>query len=280
VGNPHDYVTDRLFIYLRVENDDNTLLDQGMMTLQQAGQPCITLRLPDQYALGGEFFRWQYATAVAGKILNINPFDEPNVAESKANTARLLDHVRQHGALPPAEPALTEHDVALYASEKMLRLLSELSLQHRYNGSDLVSLLAAQINATQAGDYFAVLAYLPPTSEIETTLAHIRRRLRHTTRRAVITSYGPRYLHSTGQLHKGGGDNGVFFIVTADEPDDIPIPGQPYSFAMLQSAQAQGDMEALMAKGRRVLRLHMGANPVGGLQKILAAVDAVDERRH
>src|SRR5690606_21202232 len=106
IGNPHDYVTDRLFVYLRVEGDDNGELDQGMMALQQAGQPCITLRLADKYALSGEFLRWEYATAVAGKILNINPFDEPNVTESKENTASLLAHYREHQALPEMERAL------------------------------------------------------------------------------------------------------------------------------------------------------------------------------
>src|SRR5690606_26569470 len=125
------------------------------------------------------------ATAIAGKILNINPFDEPNVAESKENTSRLLAHYQQHGALPASDPAFTEGDVRLYADEKTLHLLSELSLQHRYSGSDLVSLLAAQINATRAGDYFALLAYLPPTETVDAALRHTQRRLRHTTRRAV-----------------------------------------------------------------------------------------------
>ncbi len=280
VGNPHDYVTDRLFIYVRVDGDENGELDQGMMALQQAGQPCITLKLNDIYDLSGEFFRWEYATAVAGKILNINPFDEPNVTESKANTAGLLDYYRENGALPFVEQALTEHDVKMYADEKTLRLLSELSLQHHYSGSDLISMLAAQINATRAGDYFSLLAYLPDTEEIESTLNHIRRRLRHTTHRAVTIGYGPRYLHSTGQLHKGGGDNGIFFVVTAREESDIAIPGQPFSFADLQMAQAMGDFEALQVHGRRALRLHLGGNVIAGLQKILNAIDAVDERRH
>ncbi|MBZ0297999.1 MAG: bifunctional transaldolase/phosoglucose isomerase, partial [Anaerolineae bacterium] len=280
IGNPHDFVTDRLFIYLRVEGDDNEELDQGMQALQQAGQPCITIQLDDRYALGGEFFRWEYATAVAGKVLNINPFDEPNVTESKENTARLLEYYAEHGELPETEAALSEQDVSLYADEKMIRLLSELSLQHHYSGSDLAGMLAAQINATRAGDYFAVLAYLPPTPEIEEALHHIRRRLRHTTRRAVTSGYGPRYLHSTGQLHKGGADNGVYFIITADVENDLDIPGAPYSFGTLQSAQAMGDFQALVEHGRRVLRLHLRGNRAAGLQKFLVAIDAVDEKRH
>ena len=244
-----------------------------MLALQEAGQPCITIQIDDRYALGGEFFRWAFATVIAGLVLNVNPFDEPNVTESKENTARLLDEPTH------SEPVLTEQDVSLYADEKMIRLLSELSLQHRYSGSDLTGLLAAQINATRAGDYFAVLAYLAPTADIDDTLGLIRRRLRHTTRRAVTMNYGPRYLHSTGQLHKGGADKGIFILITADEGDDLPIPDAPYSFGTLQAAQAEGDFLALTTHGRRALRLHLRGDVAAGLQKILAAIDAVDERR-
>jgi transaldolase/glucose-6-phosphate isomerase len=280
VGNPHDYVTDRLFVYLRVEGDFNDELDQRHMALQQAGQPCIMLKLEDRYALGGEFFRWEFATAIAGHLLNINPFDEPNVAESKANTRRLLDHYVEHGELPPAEVGFSEGDAMLYADEKTLRLLSELSLQHHYSGSDLTGMIASLINSTTAGDYFVLLAYLPRLTAIDDALQHIRRRLRHVTKRAVVVGYGPRYLHSTGQLHKGGANNGVFIQITADHATDVPIPGEPYSFAVLQAAQAAGDLEALVSKGRRVLRLHLTADVISGLNKILIAVDAVEERRH
>jgi transaldolase / glucose-6-phosphate isomerase len=215
IGLPHDYVTDRLFIYLRVEGDDNEEIDQGLSALQQASQPCVILHLPDTYALGGEFFRWAYATAVAGSLLDINPFDEPNVAESKANTARLLEHFTTHSHLPDLEPAVQENGVGLYADKKTVQLLRELSAQQAYDGqTNLIGLMAAQINSTRAGDYFALLAYLPPQPEINDILEDIRRRLRHTTHRAVTIGCGPRYLHSTGQLHKGGPNNGVFIILT------------------------------------------------------------------
>lgn len=280
VGNPHDYVTDRLFVYLRLEGDNNQELDQGMLSLQEAGQPCVTLKIESLYALGGEFFRWEYATAIAGAILNINPFDEPNVTESKNNTNSLLDYYKQHGELPHTEAAFTEQNVSLYADEKLLRLLSELSLQHHYSGSDLTGMLAAQFNSTRAGDYFALLAYLPPTQEIDMTLRHIRRRLRHATRRAVTIGYGPRYLHSTGQLHKGGKDNGIFILITCDDPVDMAIPGEPYTFSTLKTAQAQGDLQALLDTGRRALRLHLRGDIQTGLTKLQMAIDAVDERRH
>ena len=279
VGNPHDYVTDRLFVYLRVEGDSNEELDQRRMALQQSGQSIIILQLEDAYALSGEFFRWEFATAVAGHLLNINPFDEPNVAESKANTRRLLDYYVQNNELPPVDVGFIEQEVMLYADEKTLRLLSELSLQHHYSGSDLTGMIAAQINSTTAGDYFALLAYLPHTPAVDDALAQVRRRLRHVTRRAVTVGYGPRYLHSTGQLHKGGANNGVFIQFTCDDTVDVPIPGEPYSFSVLKAAQAAGDLEALVNKGRRALRLHLGKDVLAGLNRLLTAIDAVEERR-
>jgi transaldolase/glucose-6-phosphate isomerase len=281
VGNPHDYGSDRLFVYVRVEGDsDNEEMDARIRALREAGHPRVTLYLPDQYALAGEFFRWEYATAVAGKLLGINPFDEPNVTESKQNTARLLDYYREHGHLPPAEPAFRTGNISLYADEQMLRLLSELSVQHNYSGNDLLSLLAAQINSTRQGDYFAILAYLPPTPEVQTALDAIRRRLRHVTRRAVTVGYGPRYLHSTGQLHKGGANTGIFFQITCDDPRDVAIPGEPYSFSILKAAQAAGDLEALRNKERRALRLHISGDLVEGLKTILEAVEEAAKRRH
>jgi hypothetical protein len=239
----------------------------------------VTLYLQDKYSLAGEFFRWEYATAVAGKVLDINPFDEPNVTESKQNTSRLLDYYREHGRLPGAEPAFSTGNVSLYADDQMLRVLSELCVQHNYSGNDLISLLAAQINSTRQGDYFAILAYLPSTTEVNDALEDIRRRLRHATRRAVTVGYGPRYLHSTGQLHKGGPNNGIFFQITRDDPRDVAIPGEPYSFSILKAAQAAGDLEALRSKERRALRLHISGDLVQGLNVIQEAVEEAAKRR-
>ena len=278
-GMPHDYSTDRLFVYLRVEDDDNQVLDSGLRTLQQAGHPLVTLHLKDRYAIGGEFFRWEYATAIAGKLFGINPFDEPNVTESKQNTGRLLDYYRDHGALPQQQPLVSEDGVSLYADEKMAHLLTDLCNQHQFDGAALTGLLAAQINATHAGDYFALLAYLPATDAVEHALQEVRRRLRHTTRRAVTIGYGPRFLHSTGQLHKGGPNSGVFIQITCDDPQDLAIPGAPYTFGVLKAAQAAGDMEALQGKGRRALRLHLSGDLVMALEKLLTAIEMAAERR-
>jgi transaldolase/glucose-6-phosphate isomerase len=279
VGHPHDYSSDRLFVYLKVESEDNEEIDAGVRALREAGHPRVTLYLPDRYAIAGEFFRWEYATAVVGKCLDINPFDEPNVTESKENTARLLEYYQKNGHLPAAEKALSEDGAELYTDEKMLRMLSELSLQHNYSSGDLSGMLAAMINSTRANDYFAIMAYLPTTLEIDAGLDEIRRKLRHTTRRPVTVGYGPRFLHSTGQLHKGGPNNGNFIQITCDDPQDIPIPGAPYSFSILKAAQAAGDLEALRGKDRRALRLHLTGNPTEGLKVILKAIDLVEARR-
>jgi hypothetical protein len=279
VGKPHDYSTDRLFVYLRVDGDDNETLDSGMTMLQQAGQPVVTLHLPDKFALGGEFFRWEFATAVAGKVLGINPFDEPNVTESKQNTARLLDHFVTHQQLPPTTPMISQNGVSLYADAHEKDLLLMLCRQHQFDSGSLTGLLAAQINATHAGDYFALLAYVPMTESAMAALEEARRRLRHVTRRAVTLGYGPRFLHSTGQLHKGGPNNGIFIQITCDDPQEIAIPGAPYGFGVLKAAQAAGDLEALQSKGRRAVRLHVGRDIQAGIAVLNEAIDLAQTRK-
>lgn len=279
IGRPHDYATDRLFVYLRVDGDDNEEADTGLAVLKGAGQPVVTLHLADAYRIGGEFYRWEFATAVAGKVLGINPFDEPNVAESKANTARLLAYYEKNGHLPERTPLLSERGVALYANEHNARIAHDQAVHHGFTANNLVELLAATINGTAAGDYMAMLAYLPMFDGVQATLDEIRRRVRHVTRRAVTLGYGPRYLHSTGQFHKGGANNGVFLQITWDDPVELAIPGRPYSFGVLFDAQSAGDLEALEAHGRRVLRLHVGSDIEAGLAVLADAVELAASRR-
>ncbi|MGQ9908455.1 MAG: bifunctional transaldolase/phosoglucose isomerase [Candidatus Flexifilum sp.] len=279
VGKPHDYSTDRLFVAIRVEGDDNSALDSGIEMLQAAGHPVVIITIPDAYAIGGEFFRWELATAIAGRVLGINPFDEPNVTESKQNTGRLLDYYKEHGRLPETTPLLSEGKISLYADERMAQMLTQLATQHHFDAGTIAGLLAAQFNATNAGDYFAILAYLPMTEEVSAQLNEVRRRLRHMSKRAVTIGYGPRFQHSTGQLHKGGPNNGIFIQITCDDPLDLPIPGQPYSFGVLKAAQAGGDLEALQSKGRRALRLHVDKDLLAGLKILLDAVALAAERK-
>jgi transaldolase/glucose-6-phosphate isomerase len=279
VGKPHDYASDRVFVYLKVEGDPgNAELDEGVKALREAGHPRVTLLLEDKYALAGEFFRWELATAVAGHTASINPFDELNVTESKQNTSRLIEYFVKHGSLPKEEPTLTHGGVQLYSTETTLAPLRAVGSQHGFDVKNLIQLLAGQILGTNAGDYFAILAYLPPTPAVDDQLEDIRRRLRHVTRRGVTIGYGPRYLHSTGQLHKGGANNGIFLLLTYDHPEDVAIPGSPYSFGILNAAQAAGDFEALDTHKRRVLRLHLNGYIAGGINVLLSAIDFAGER--
>ncbi len=280
VGLPHDYVSDRLFVYLRVDNDpDVAEKDSAVRILREAGHPRVTLRLADRFAIAGEFFRWEYATAIAGAMLKVNPFDEPNVTEAKDATKSLLSSYQSTGSWPAAAPVMSRPGLALYADELTLAPLRELCHQHGFDGSDAVQVIAAQMAGTHAGDYFAFLVYFTPSAAEARLIAHIQRRLRHVTKRAVTIGYGPRYMHSTGQYHKGGGDNGVFWQLTADAAPDLAIPGADYSFGTLFAAQAAGDMQALAAHQRRAIRLHLSGDRSEGLEQLLTAIDFVAARR-
>ncbi len=280
VGLPHDYVTDRLFIYLRVDNDpDVAQMDAAVRKLREAGHPRVTLRLADSYAIAGEFLRWEYATAIAGAMLRVNPFDEPNVTEAKDATKALLATYQRTGKLPQAQAVMMGDCLQLYADEPTLEPLRELCRQHGFAGDDVVQVIAAQMAGTRAGDYFALLVYFTPDEAEEGLLDQVRRRLRHVTKRAVTIGYGPRYLHSTGQYHKGGGDNGVFWQLTADAAPDLSIPGSDYSFGTLFAAQAAGDLQALQGHGRRAIRLHLTGDRATGLDTLLSAIEFVESRR-
>ena len=280
VGLPHDYVTDRLFIYMRVDNDaDVAENDAAVRALREAGHPRVTIRLEDSLAIAGEFFRWEYAAAIAGALLKLNPFDEPNVTEAKDATNELLKIYQENGSLPADEPLMKRDGLEVYADEVTLEPLRELSHQHGFDGSDAVQVIAAQMAGSRAGDYFALLVYFTPSAEEERLIKHIQRRLRHVTKRAVTIGYGPRYLHSTGQYHKGGGNNGIFWQLTADAAPDLAIPGFDYSFGTLFAAQAAGDLRALHNHERRAIRLHLTGDRSTGLEKLLTAIEFVESRR-
>lgn len=279
VGRPHDFATDRVFVYLRVDDDENGELDVGMATLQGAGQPVVTLKLEDAWQIGGEFFRWSFATAVAGKLLKINPFDEPNETESKQMTAQLLEGYIRDGHWPAQPTLASAGDVRLIAGERNARLLREQAHHHGFNPESVVELLAALVNGTGAGDYIALLAFVPLTETHHAALEELRRRIRHVSRRAVMLGYGPGYLHSAGQFHKGGPDNGVFLQIAWDDPVHLPIPGRPYPFEVLFSAQADGDLEALQNRQRRVVQLRAGGDVTAAFEVLSAAVELAAQRR-
>lgn len=279
VGKPHDHGDDRFFVYMRLEGEDHRM-DQEVRALWEAGHPVFTIKLRDLYDIGGEFLRWEYATAVAGHILGINPFDEPNVTESKNNTNALLEFYQKHGKLPDSDPFLEEDGVSLYMDANTGEILQKICQQRNYSDKQLAGLLGAHFSFARSGDYIALMAYLEPTPEHDKQLALIQRRLRHLTRHTVTIGYGPRFLHSTGQLHKGGAPKGIFLQITVDDPFDLPIPSKPFGFSILKQAQALGDQQALMQRDRPFVRLHIKGDVWQGLSKILKAVEVVAEKHH
>jgi transaldolase/glucose-6-phosphate isomerase len=278
VGNPHDYDDDRLFVYLALDDSPNNP-DEAVRALQEAGHPVVTFHLRDKYDIVGEFFRWEFALAVAGQLLGINPFDEPNVTKSKNNTSRLLKAFHDDGHLPEETPVLTEDGVSLYVDDATARLLAELSVQRGYSSSALIGRIAAFLGLARSGEYISLMAYINQTPEYVTELDTLQRRLRHVFKRAVTLGFGPRFLHSTGQLHKGGPNSGVFVQITVDDQADLRIPGAHYGFSTLKQAQAAGDLQALRELGRRVIRLHVAGDVVAGLRKLEDAAAAVEAKQ-
>jgi transaldolase/glucose-6-phosphate isomerase len=243
VGAPEGYGADRLFVHLRIGSGDETHAG-AVGALRSAGAPVVTVDVPETLAIGAEFVRWEIATAIAGAILDVNPFDEPNVQQAKDATRVLLEGYKKAGHLP----AITG-DSMLADSPATLSRSARSRLSDR-NPRGFLTLIAP-------GDYFALLAYLAPDQTLETEVAAFRHAVRARTRAATMFGYGPRYLHSTGQLHKGGADSGVFLVVTAAPREDVAIPGEAFSFATLELAQAIGDFQSLDAAGRRAMHVHL-----------------------
>ena len=249
LGGPDEYGQDRAFVAVATERDapDKRLL----ASLESAGHPVLhlTTRLD---GLGAEFFRWEFATAVAGAALNINPFDEPNVAEAKSSTGTLLSAYDKAHRLPETEPLASDAHVAVHT--------------RGFAGSSPADIVRAALADIKPGDYVAFLSYLPASGEIEQAIAGIRRAIRGKTRAASTFGVGPRYLHSTGQYHKGGPNTALVLLITGDDQTATEIPGAGYSFSVLKRAQALGDYETLAAHGRRVVRIHVtGDDPAGAL---------------
>ena len=246
---------DRMAVVVRIDGEEGPD-EQAVDRMRAAGVPLMTINMPDVQALGAEFFRWEIATATAGRILEINPFDEPNVQQAKDATQALLQAYTTRGELPIKEADSTRDGIRFALSRAARKRLGA-------NGVDrFFTLLAPR-------DYFALLAYLPPDNPVfDPLLREFRNRVAAETRCATMFSYGPRYLHSTGQLHKGGPNNGVFLIITAPAEGDIPIPGAPYSFGVLEMAQALGDFQSLDDALRRVLHAHLPDRHPNTLRKL------------
>ena len=263
LGGPAVYRQDRLFVYVRLESAPDKSQDEAMEELEQAGQPVVRIAVDERYDLGEEFFRWEVATAVAGAIIGINAFNQPDVEASKIATAKLTSEYEETGMLPSEIPIFEEDGIKLYTDEKNGEVL-----KRSLDSPSLVGYLRAHVNRLQAGDYFAVLGYLERNQSHENTLRAIRQAVRDAKHVATCLGFGPRFLHSTGQAYKGGPNTGVFLQITCDDAADLPVPGQRYTFGLVKAAQARGDFQVLVERGRRALRLHLSADVQGGLQKL------------
>jgi transaldolase/glucose-6-phosphate isomerase len=268
LAKPDVYGSDRLFVYLRLRSAPDAAQDQSVEELERAGHAVARIALDDAYDLGEEFFRWQIATAVAGSILGIHPFDQPDVEASKIATRKLTVEYERSGALPAETPIFTGEGIKLYTDEKNAAALTQMAAGHR----TLAGYLKAHLNRLGAGDYFALLAYIEVNEAHEGILREMRHGVRDAKRVATCLEFGPRFLHSTGQAYKGGPNTGVFLQITCDDAVDLPVPGQKYTFGVVKAAQARGDFQVLVERHRRALRAHLGADVAAGLATLQRAI--------
>jgi transaldolase/glucose-6-phosphate isomerase len=267
LGAPDVYGGDRIFVYLRLLSSPDPEQDRAVETLEEAGLPVVRVALRDAYDLGGEFFRWEIATAVAGSILGVHPFDQPDVEASKIVTRRLTTEYETNGALPAETPLFSQDGITLFTDEKNAAVLTREAPE-----STLAGYLGAHLNRLREGDYLALLAYVEMSEAHERALQAIRLGVRDAKHVATCVQFGPRFLHSTGQAYKGGPNTGVFLQITCDDAADLAVPGQKYTFGIVKAAQARGDFQVLVDRERRALRVHLGADVRRGLATLQSAV--------
>jgi transaldolase/glucose-6-phosphate isomerase len=272
-GSPGDYGGDRVFVYLRFAPAPDASQEHSVDALERGGHPVVRIDLEDRHDLGAEFFRWEIATAVAGSVLGINPFDQPDVEASKVATRRLTDRYEETGYLPTEMPFFSGNGIELFADAKNAAALAEAASQDR----TLTGYLKAHLNRIGPGDYFAILAYLEMNATHDRALQTMRHAVRDKKCAATSLGFGPRFLHSTGQAYKGGPNTGVFLQVTCEDALDLPVPGQKYTLGVVKAAQARGDFEVLADRSRRALRAHLGPNVAVGLRVLQAALLAALE---
>ena len=264
---PEAYGNDRVFAYIHTKHATDVRQDAKVAALEEAGHAVLRIAMADVYDLGAEFFRWEIATAVAGCILGINAFNQPDVEASKIATRNLTSEYEKTGSLPAEKSVVEDDGIRLFTDEKNAADLA------RAAGSDksLAGYLKAHLGRVGAGDYFAVLGFIQMNAEHERKLQAIRHAVRDRKHVATCLGFGPRFLHSTGQAYKGGPNSGVFLQVTCDDILELPVPQQKYSFAAVKAAQARGDFQVLAERGRRALRVHLG-HVDAGLVTLTAAV--------
>jgi transaldolase/glucose-6-phosphate isomerase len=268
LGQPDVYGDDRVFVYLRLDSAPDVKQDAAVDALERAGWPLVRIFIDDIRELGEEFFRWEIATAVAGSIIGINAFNQPDVEASKIATRNLTTEYELTGKLPPEVPFFEEDGLKLFTDQKNTAALKKSVGE----SPSLSGYLKAHINRLKTGDYFAVLGYVEMNEAHEAKLQELRHAVRDRKRVATCLGFGPRFLHSTGQAYKGGPNTGVFLQITCDDADDVSVPGQKYTFGVVKTAQARGDFQVLAQRGRRALRVHLGADVDAALTRLATAM--------
>lgn len=264
LGDTKVYGNDRVFVYIGLSGTNGTNYEAHLQALEQAGHPVLHHVLNSPLDLGEEFFLWEFATPIAGALIGINPFDQPNVQESKDNTKRILKEYVDTGKISRLPEIASASGVSVLTDDNNRKELNGVSTPE--------AAIAAHLARVQKGDYFAITQYIEETPEIESLIQQIRTGVRDKLCVATTTGYGPRFLHSTGQLHKGGPGSGVFLQIISGDKKDVPLPGEKFGFGVLKEAQALGDFESLSKRNRRAIRVNLGNDITGGLKKILAAV--------
>jgi len=270
IGSPDVYGNDRVFVYMRLESSPDVSRDAAVEALEKAGQPVVRISVTEPYDLGQEFFRWEMATAVAGSIIGINAFNQPDVEESKVATRKLTIEYEKTGSLPSETPILEEGGIKLFADKKN----TDSIIKAAGRDKSLVGYLRVHLSRLNAGDYFALLAYIEMNDAHERQLQAMRHAVRDRKRVATCLGFGPRFLHSTGQAYKGGPNTGVFLQVTCDDAADLPVPGQKYTFGIVKAAQARGDFQVLADRNRRSLRVHLSADIEADLARLQQVVES------
>jgi transaldolase / glucose-6-phosphate isomerase len=266
LGAPAVYGNDRLFAYLRLAADQDEDQERAVAALEAGGHPVVRITVHDRMQLGQEFFRWEMATAVAGSIIGINPFDQPDVEAAKIKTRELTEAYEKTGGLPEERAFFEGEGIKLFADPR-----NETALKPQ--ATSLSGALNAHFKRIGQGDYAALLAYVERDKAHIDYLQRIRRTIRDRTKAATCVGFGPRFQHSTGQVYKGGPNSGVFLQITCEDPEDLPVPGQSYTFGIVKAAQARGDYDVLAERGRRALRVHITGNLVAGLATLSRAVE-------
>ena len=256
-----EYGKDRVFAYIKFAGDNQPELENSIAAFEKAGQPVVRIVLKDLYDIGQTFFQWEIATAVAGSVIGINAFNQPDVEASKVATRDLTSEFEKTGSLPAEEPIMEQDGIKLFTDKANADALLK-------NGNTLGAVIRQHVDRLRPGDYFGLLAYIPMFPEYEDKFQEIRKHIVQSKHVATVLGFGPRFLHSTGQAYKGGPNSGVFLQITCDEPEDLPVPQQKYTFGVVKAAQARGDFQVLADRHRRALRVHLGKDLAADLDRL------------